>query len=191
MTKVLKPAVVLLISDDSLVRALAIEVLSDVGGLRVLTASDADKAFGILQVRLDVCLLISDVSIPGTMDGVALAHVLYAQRPDVSVILTSATGMPATVPGNASILLKPYGADELFGLIRLMLGVAAEPVVVTHDEIALVANPDLAQQQHPPQARHATEADVVRAHIRAVVQRLLGRRATPGEPGFSPPQDHP
>lgn len=189
MTKVQKPTVVLLIDDNSLIRALVIEILSDVGGLKVLTASDADKAFSILQVRPDVRLLIADLSIPGTMDGLGLAHAVSARRPDVSVILTSAAGTRTTVPRNATMLLKPYGAEKLFDLIRITLEMLAEPIARADNVAGFFASPALAQRRQDLAPECATEAEAIRAHIRAGVQRLLDRQMTIDEPGsLSPPQ---
>ena len=110
---------VLLVDDDPLVLRVAERVLRR-AGWTVLTAGSAEDALEILN-GAPCDLLISDVAMPG-MDGVALARLALAHRPELPVILTSGYERGAndeTFPGaNVTFLTKPYGQEELLDEVR-------------------------------------------------------------------------
>lgn len=81
------PRTVLLVDDEVLVRVAVAQQLRDCG-YRVIEAAGADEALVVLrrpEIRLDVVL--SDVEMPGTMDGFALAAWVRANRPDLKVMM--------------------------------------------------------------------------------------------------------
>jgi CheY-like chemotaxis protein len=84
--------------------------------------ADADEALESLRTRA-VDLVVSDVSMPGSVDGWALAGRLAEERPDVGVLLTS--GDPAAAratPDGPELLPKPFTVAALDGAIRRVLG---------------------------------------------------------------------
>jgi CheY-like chemotaxis protein len=66
-------AVVLVVEDDALIRMCVVELVES-AGFEALEADSADEAIRILEMRPDVHLVFTDVQMPGTMDGVKLAH---------------------------------------------------------------------------------------------------------------------
>ena len=62
-------------------------------GFSTLEAENADKAIKILETHPDICLVFTDVQMPGTMDGVKLAAAVRKRWPPVRLIVTS--GLPA------------------------------------------------------------------------------------------------
>jgi DNA-binding NtrC family response regulator len=125
MTDHEKPKVVLLVEDEALLRMFADEVLTELGGFKVIPTSSADEAISILYVRSDVRVLFTDVDMPGSMDGVALAHSVRAQWPEVAIVVTSGVGATAPLPSGARSIQKPYGATQLVALIQEMLSSSA------------------------------------------------------------------
>jgi CheY-like chemotaxis protein len=78
---------VLVVEDDPLVRATAVDLFEGLG-LRTCDAYNGDDALDLLASRPDIRLVFADVRMPG-MDGPALARRIAAARPDVKIVLTS------------------------------------------------------------------------------------------------------
>src|SRR3978361_2295480 len=65
--------VVLIVEDESLIRIDAIEMI-EAAGFDTLEAANADEAIAILSARPDIHVVFTDIQMPGSMDGVKLAH---------------------------------------------------------------------------------------------------------------------
>jgi CheY-like chemotaxis protein len=74
------PPVVLIVEDETLVRTDAVEALC-AAGYAVLEATSADAAIEILHQRDDIRVVYTDVHMPGSMDGVRLAHHIAKKWP--------------------------------------------------------------------------------------------------------------
>ena len=68
-----KPPTVLVVEDEVLVRLMICEELRE-RGLRVIEAVTADQAAEVLQSSTEVDLIVSDIKMPGRLDGLALAR---------------------------------------------------------------------------------------------------------------------
>src|SRR6202790_2208025 len=82
------PAIVLVVEDEMLLRMRAVDMVED-AGYTSLEAVDADAAFAILESRSDIALLFTDIQMPGTMDGLKLAHAVHQRWPPIKIILGS------------------------------------------------------------------------------------------------------
>jgi DNA-binding NtrC family response regulator len=118
-------ATLLIVDDEPLMTDLFRQFMSR-QGFRVLTASGGKEALESVAAET-VHLVITDMTMPG-MDGAALAHALFAQRPDLPVLIATGhdadavqTGLPSNVVG---IVKKPYQHKALAQQIREILGVA-------------------------------------------------------------------
>ena len=80
--------VILLVEDDVLVRFTTAEILRD-AGFDVLEAVDASEALALLTTGHPLNLVISDIRMPGHMDGLQLASVIKNTRPNLPVALFS------------------------------------------------------------------------------------------------------
>lgn len=58
-------------------------------GYEALEACDADASIRILEARDDIDLVFTDVQMPGTMDGLKLAHYIRNRRPPVRLMVAS------------------------------------------------------------------------------------------------------
>ena len=65
--------VVLIVEDELLIRMDAIEMI-EAAGFDTLEAGNADEAIAILSTRPDIHVVFTDIQMPGSMDGVKLAH---------------------------------------------------------------------------------------------------------------------
>jgi len=81
-------ATVLVVEDEMMLRMRAVDIVAD-AGFTPIEAVNADDAFAILESRSDVDLLFTDIQMPGTMDGLKLAHAVHARWPSIKIMLVS------------------------------------------------------------------------------------------------------
>ena len=77
------PTVILLVEDEALVRMFAADLLREEAGFKVIEAVDADEALTVLEAGPDVHALVTDVEMPGTLDGFTLARLVHKAWPSV------------------------------------------------------------------------------------------------------------
>jgi CheY-like chemotaxis protein len=119
--------VVLVVEDQTLVRMFMTDFL-DEAGFKVFEAVSADEALTVLQARPDVQAVVTDIEMPGSMNGIELAQVIRDRWPGVGVIVTSGRQRPGPddLPEETAFLAKPYLPDTVITVIRQM----ATPQVV-------------------------------------------------------------
>jgi DNA-binding NtrC family response regulator len=117
-----RKATVLIVEDETLVRMHGADILED-AGFAVLEAGNADQALAMLDRHDDVQVLLSDIDMPGSMDGVALAHLVHARWPKIRLLLTSGHHQipKAAIPDDGKFMRKPWAQEVLIGKIREML----------------------------------------------------------------------
>ena len=115
---------VLLVEDEFLIRLIMAEVLAD-EGFEVVEAASGDEAAALLEHADGFDLLLTDIHMPGRLDGIALAAMLRASDPHIPVVFV--TGRPDVMvrvgklgPSQAFIR-KPYGPGEVLGVVRRLL----------------------------------------------------------------------
>jgi CheY-like chemotaxis protein len=98
---------ILLVEDEALLRLDMADGLRACG-FTVKEASNADEAREILDTDGELDVVITDVQMPGTMDGVGLARFICEERPDLKVAIVSGAWRPgADAPAVAAFLPKP------------------------------------------------------------------------------------
>ncbi len=122
---------ILLVEDDSAVRAVTEGLLEDLG-CRVTSEADGPSALVRLASADVFDLLISDIVMPGGMNGAELARAARARHPGLPIILTTgyAGDRLHEVPDASAwpVLRKPFRAEQLASAVRDALGEA--PVTV-------------------------------------------------------------
>ena len=113
---------ILIVEDDQLLKMLTTDIVQD-AGFATLEASNADEAIAILATRPDIAMLLTDVSMPGTMNGLKLAHVVRARWPHIKIIVVTARGDIAVsdLPAGGRIFNKPYRSDVMISAIRSLI----------------------------------------------------------------------
>ncbi|MBS0547409.1 MAG: response regulator [Proteobacteria bacterium] len=112
---------ILVVEDEILIRSAVALHLRDAGHA-VIEAGNADEALRALTADRSVVLVFSDVNMPGTMDGLALARAIRRDRPGLKVVLASGAGWKnGTEIVDVPRLTKPYSFVELTALIERML----------------------------------------------------------------------
>lgn len=115
---------ILIVEDEGLVRMMAVDMLED-AGFTVVEAASADEAWEILESRDDISVLFTDIEIPGSMNGFALAGRVAERWPHVRLVLTSGRCRPSpgAVPDHGKFVPKPYQVDHVLRAFD-----SAEPV---------------------------------------------------------------
>jgi two-component system, response regulator PdtaR len=106
---------ILVVEDDVLIRLDLAEELR-ARGVDVIEAADAQQATEILESGWRIDLVVSDVQMPGAMDGFGLAAWIWLRWPGLKVMLTSAHFQAARrsgLEGDATFIEKPYRTDLL------------------------------------------------------------------------------
>lgn len=99
-------------------RAHEVEILQD-ERFTVLEVATADEAWPILESRHDIGVLFTDVNMPGSMDGLALAARVAERWPRIRLVLTSGRqGLSDDeVPDHGQFVQKPYRQSDLMSAI--------------------------------------------------------------------------
>lgn len=117
--------VVLIVEDEPLLRILAVEVVEEAGFVAI-EARDADEAVVLLEGRTDIALLFTDINMPGSMDGLKLAHAVRNRWPPIKILIVSGKQrlQSSDLPSNSCFLRKPYQVSVLVEELRSMVGSA-------------------------------------------------------------------
>jgi CheY-like chemotaxis protein len=115
--------VILVVEDEVLVLMMAVSVAED-SGFEVLSAVTADEAIKILESRSDIRLVFTDVNMPGSMNGLRLAHAVRDRWPPVELLVTSALGNVTAkdLPARGRFLPKPYDVATLSETFQQLAG---------------------------------------------------------------------
>ncbi len=100
---------ILIVEDEPLIRTMIADLFRETG-FRVREAFNADEAMRILHSEASVDLVLSDVRMPGSMDGLELLAYSQATFPGLPFIITSGHCLAAEVlaKGAKQFLPKPY-----------------------------------------------------------------------------------
>ncbi len=113
---------VLVVEDDAVSHCIVASSLRR-RGFDVVSATDAAEAIVILQTNCDIALVFSDIVMPGTKSGLTLQHWIRVNRPELPVILGSASPekAPPSVREELRFFKKPYDIDAISTRIRSLI----------------------------------------------------------------------
>ena len=105
---------VLIVEDEPLVRLSAVKVIED-AGFEVIEAANADEAIRILENRSDIRVVFTDIHMPGSMDGLKLAHAVRDRWPPIKIIVTSGHDQVTEqdLPEGGCFFAKPYDPIQI------------------------------------------------------------------------------
>jgi two-component sensor histidine kinase/CheY-like chemotaxis protein len=121
---------VLVVEDEMVLRMRAVDIVEDAGFCPV-EAVNADQAISILESRSDISLLFTDIQMPGSMDGLKLAHAVHDRWPSIKIILVSGQVTPtdAERPVDSRFFGKPLAVEQMIGELQAMVGAGALKIV--------------------------------------------------------------
>lgn len=107
---------ILIVEDEPMIRDFVQEILEFEGGFRTESVENADQALEYLEQHADdVSLLLTDVRMPGTMDGIALANLVAGRWSDMPIVVMSGHGTPGSdqLPPDVLFIAKPWTITQL------------------------------------------------------------------------------
>lgn len=150
MTKPVDTPIVLVVEDEMVLRMRAVDIVEDAGFVPIEAAS-ADQALQILESRDDIALLFTDIQMPGSMDGLKLAHSVHARWPHIKIILVS--GQIAVTdddkPTDSRFFPKPLEIQQMILELQEMVGNGAlqvMPSLIPDDDPLTKENRELRYQ---------------------------------------------
>jgi CheY-like chemotaxis protein len=113
---------VLIVEDEFLLRADAAEFMES-SGFTVYEAGNADEAIALLEQHADIRAVFTDIHMPGSMDGLKLAHYVRGRWPPVKLIITSGHARPLLedMPTGSGFVGKPYQLEKVARDLRAMV----------------------------------------------------------------------
>jgi PAS domain S-box-containing protein len=126
VTGIRRPDSTLVVEDDETVRALAVEILRDMG-FHVMEAATGNAAMALLSGAVHFDLLLSDVGLPGP-NGRQVADYAREKFPGIGVILMTgyaeqAAMNPRFLGEHMELLVKPFDAQALVAKVREVMGI--------------------------------------------------------------------
>lgn len=121
---------VLVVEDEAPIRMIVAEALLD-AGFAIREAAHADEALALLEASGDqIDLLFTDVTMPGSMDGIELAHHVHEVWPQMAMIIASGKPLPrnAECPTGTHFIPKPYALDEVVYQIQTLVASDSPPL---------------------------------------------------------------
>lgn len=132
MIKVSPPSAVLVVEDELMLRMRAVDIVEDAGFVPI-EAVNADEAIRVLESRDDIAALFTDIQMPGSMDGLKLAHLVHTRWPQIKIILVS--GQIAVdesdKPQDSKFFPKPLEIQQMILELQGMIGSGAPKVAPT------------------------------------------------------------
>lgn len=106
--------VVLVVEDEPIIRLDLIDMLER-AGFGTLEAGSAAEAIALLERRPEIRVVFTDVQMPGTMDGLALAKYVRERWPPTIIVVSSGKVefQPGELPDDIPTLAKPYDQGRL------------------------------------------------------------------------------
>lgn len=117
------PPVVLVVEDEMVLRMRAVDIVEDAGFVPIEAVS-ADEAIKILESRDDISLLFTDIQMPGSMDGLKLAHAAHTRWPHIKIVLVSGqiAVTDADKPEDSKFFPKPLEIQQMIAELQAMIG---------------------------------------------------------------------
>jgi CheY-like chemotaxis protein len=117
---------VLVVEDDDLLRLTSSLELA-ASGFRTVEARTADEAVAILDADNGIDAIFTDICMPGSMNGLALARLVRRKKPHAYVLITSGDRVPdqESMPDHSDFVPKPYALSHIAEMIHAQLSSSA------------------------------------------------------------------
>jgi two-component system, response regulator PdtaR len=114
-------AVILTVEDEFFVSEY-LKLLLEHAGFAVIATYNADDAIAVLESRTDIHTIITDINMPGSMDGLKLAAAVRDRWPPVKIIIVTGHNPPTAeeMPTGSLFVPKPYNAEGMIAAVRTL-----------------------------------------------------------------------
>jgi CheY-like chemotaxis protein len=113
---------ILLVEDNAVIRVMTRDFLRDTG-YQIVEAADGEEALAIMEAGLSPALLVSDIRMPGSINGLKLLALMRKLYPGIPVLLASSQ-LPRDHEGHVDVafLPKPYTPSALASAVQGLIG---------------------------------------------------------------------
>jgi|TARA_A100001391_G_scaffold173565_4_gene135612 CheY-like chemotaxis protein len=145
----------------------------------VFEACDAQDALTILEERQDIRIVMTDIEMPGDMDGLALASTIRERWPETVVLVNSGRVRPEpeALPDRAGFIAKPYRAAELLHQLDVLMEEHGVPILSDGDILEAWHAAELAHAQADALDKPVTLAHAIAAEQAAIQRFGVGSHA--------------
>jgi two-component system, response regulator PdtaR len=111
-------SVILTVEDEFFISEY-LRLLLEQAGYEVVSTHNADDAIAILERRSDIHTIITDINMPGSMDGLRLAAAVRDRWPPIKIIVVTAHMPPNSdqLPSDSLFVAKPYSAERMIAAV--------------------------------------------------------------------------
>jgi len=111
-------SVILTVEDEFFISEY-LRLLLEVAGYEVIPTYCADEAIAVLERRSDVHTIITDINMPGSMDGLRLAAAVRERWPPIKIIVVTGHKPPELdeLPSDSLLVAKPYTAERMIAAV--------------------------------------------------------------------------
>lgn len=119
---------ILIVEDEPLLLMDAVDMVEE-AGFEAVEASNADQAVEILASRGDIPIVLTDIDMPGSMDGVKLAHFVRDRWPPIEIIVVSGHRRVSAeeMPERGLFFSKPYSRHAVTAAMRRLVSYDGQP----------------------------------------------------------------
>jgi two-component sensor histidine kinase/CheY-like chemotaxis protein len=130
---------VLIVEDEMVLRMRAVDIVED-AGFTPIEAVNADDALAILESRSDIELLFTDIQMPGSIDGLKLAHAVHERWPLIKIMIVSGQLKLTDTdkPADSRFFGKPLDVKHMVAQMQDMIGKGSLEII-PGDVAALIA----------------------------------------------------
>lgn len=110
---------ILIVEDEPLLRIDTVDMVED-EGFEAFEASNADDALLLLEKNPQINVMCTDIDMPGSMDGLALAMLVRQRWPGIAIVVVSGHKKPgeADLPSDGRFVPKPYVKTAIMSALR-------------------------------------------------------------------------
>jgi CheY-like chemotaxis protein len=110
---------ILIVEDEFLISEYLRGILEG-AGYNVVATFDADEAIAVLETDPKIEVVITDINLRGSMDGLRLAAAIRDRWPPIHLIVATgqARAPSGALPSGSLFVPKPYGPDEILSAVR-------------------------------------------------------------------------
>lgn len=115
-------AKIVIVDDEWIIRMTVAGDLADLGYV-CHEAGDGDEGLALLREHPDTALLITDLALPGAIDGRQVAGTAQTELPELKVLfITGNEDRAAALAGEGAVLVKPFTVAQLTREVARLLG---------------------------------------------------------------------
>jgi CheY-like chemotaxis protein len=113
------PMEIMVVDDEPILRMVFSEILQD-AGYSVTDAPTADEALAMLEKCCEAHVVVTDVHMPGQLNGFELAEVICTRWPHIGVVIVSGRLRPSQneLPDDSRFLAKPVHPEVLIATVQ-------------------------------------------------------------------------